>query len=215
MKLQRQTFSRIRALAAFTAVAVSTACMLASSQASAQTTKPTRIRGAITAVSPNELTVHRNSGDDVKIMISDKTPIGAFKNIKLSDIKAGAFIGTAATTGVDGKMTAREVVVFPESARGTGEGHYEWDLGANSTMTNGNVDAEVKSADGRSLTVSYKGGTSQIAVPDNVPVVTFAPATHADLVSGKKVFVVATKGSDGMYTATRIAVEKHGVAPPM
>ncbi|WP_347558193.1 DUF5666 domain-containing protein [Robbsia sp. KACC 23696] len=207
--------SRTRTVGTFAAAALSAACLLASAQASAQTAKPSRIRGAITAVSPTELTVHRNSGDDVKIMITDKTPVGAFKNIKLSDIKAGSFIGTAATTGTDGKLTAREVVVFPESARGQGEGHYDWDLGANSTMTNGNVDAELKAANGRNLTVSYKGGTSQIVVPDNVPVVTFAPATHADLLAGKKVFVVATKGSDGMWTATRVAVEKDGVAPPM
>ncbi len=215
MKSHRQSLFNTRAVTAFAAIAVSAVCALGSTQASAQSEKPSRIRGAITAVTPTLLTVHRNSGDDVQIMITDKTPVGAFKKLKLSDIKTGSYIGTAATTGTDGTLTAREVVVIPESKRGMGDGHYAWDLGANSTMTNGNVDGDVKSADGRSLTISYKGGTSKVVVPDNIPVVTTADATQADLKAGKKVFVVATKGSDGMWTAQRIAVEKDGVVPPM
>ena len=195
--------------------AISAAAMLLSASVFAQgAAKPTRIRGSIVSVSGDVLTVHRNSGDDVKISISDKTPVSAVKNIKLSDIKAGSFIGTAATTGVDGKLTAREVVVFPESARRTGEVHYAWDLGTNSTMTNANVDTVLQSTNGRNLKLSYKGGSNDVIVPENVPVVTFAPATHADLTAGKKVFVVAT-GPESAYQGQRVVVEKDGVVPPM
>jgi len=199
-----------------TKLAVSAITLALSVSAFAQgSAKPSRIRGSITAVSADALTVHRNSGDDVKIAITAATPVNALRAIKLSDIKKGSFIGTAATTGVDGKLTAREVVVFPESARGTGEGHYSWDLGSNSTMTNANVDSVLESTDGRDVKLSYKGGTNNVTVPANVPVVTFAPATHADLAAGKKVFVVATPGAAGSYTALRVVVEKDGVAPPM
>ncbi|MGI4982251.1 MAG: hypothetical protein ACRYGL_02775, partial [Janthinobacterium lividum] len=141
--------------------------------------------------------------------------VSSVKNIKLSDIKPGSFIGTAATTGVDGKLTAKEVVVFPESARGTGEGHYAWDLGDNSTMTNANVDTVLQSTNGRDLKLSYKGGTNNVIVPENVPVVTFAEATRADLMKGKKVFVVATPGESGAFVGQRVVVEKDGVVPPM
>lgn len=199
-----------------TKLAVSAIALTLSVGAFAQgTAKPTRIRGSITAFSGDTLTVHRNSGDDVKVTVAAATPVNAVRAIKLSDIKKGSFIGTAATTGVDGKLTAREVVVFPESARGTGEGHYGWDLGNNSTMTNANVDSVLEGTDGRDLKLSYKGGTNNVTVPANVPVVTFAAATHADLTAGKKVFVVATPGTAGSYTAMRIVVEKDGVAPPM
>ncbi|MGN6319176.1 hypothetical protein [Trinickia sp.] len=176
--------------------------------------KPTRIRGDIVSVSGDTLTVHRRSGDTVKIALKADTPVTALKNIKLQDIKPGEFVGTAAMTGVDGKLTATEVLVFPEAARGTGEGHYAWDLGSNSTMTNANVDQVVQGTNGRDLKLSYKGGSNAVTVPENVPIVTFAPATHDDLKAGKQVFVVASHaGAD--YAAQRIVVEKDGVKPPM
>jgi hypothetical protein len=183
--------------------------------AQAPAAKPSRIRGDIVSVSGDSLTVHRRSGDTVKIDLKADTPVSAVKNIKLSDIQKGSFIGTAATTGTDGKMTATEVLVFPEAARGTGEGHYAWDLSPNSTMTNANVDQIVTGTSGRDLKLSYKGGSNTVTVPENVPVVTFAPATRADLLAGKKVFVVATPVNGTEYAASRVVVEKDGVAPPM
>jgi hypothetical protein len=195
---------------------VSIATLALASAALAQTpaAKPARIRGDIVSLSGDTLTVHRRSGDTVKIAVKSDTPVTALKNIKLQDIKPGSFVGTAATTGTDGKLTATEVLVFPEAARGTGEGHYAWDLGPQSSMTNANVDQVVQGTSGRDLKLSYKGGANSVTVPENVPVVTFAPATHDDLKPGKKVFVVASpSGSD--FTAQRIVVEKDGVVPPM
>jgi hypothetical protein len=195
---------------------VSIATLAFASVAFAQTpaAKPARIRGDIVSLSGDTLTVHRKSGDTVKIAVKSDTPVTALKNIKLQDIKPGSFVGTAAMTGTDGKLTATEVLVFPEAARGTGEGHYDWDLGPKSSMTNANVDQVVQGTSGRDLKLSYKGGSNAVTVPENVPVVTFAPATHDDLKPGKKVFVVASPvGSD--FAAQRIVVEKDGVAPPM
>jgi hypothetical protein len=188
---------------------------LASAAFAQASTKPARIRGEIVSLDGGMLKVHRRSGDTVSIEVKPSVAVSAVKQIQLSDIKPGTFIGTAATTGTDGKMTATEVVVFPEAARGTGEGHYAWDLGPNSTMTNANVDTVVQSTSGRNLKLSYKGGSNDVTVPPNVPVVTFIPATQTDLTPGKKVFVVATHASQGTYEAQRVVVEKDGVAPPM
>jgi hypothetical protein len=107
------------------------------------------------------------------------------------------------------------VLVFPEAARGTGEGHYAWDLSPNSTMTNANVDQVVTGTSGRDLKLSYKGGSNSVTVPDGVPVVTFAPAARTDLISGKKVFIVANPVKGTEFAASRVVVEKDGVAPPM
>jgi len=192
------------------------AAMLTGAAAFAQDAPaPIRIRGDIVAVDATTLTVHRRgSGDTVKIALKPDVTVGAVKNVRLADIGKGAFIGTATETGADGKLTALEVLVFPEAARGTGEGHYAWDLMPGSMMTNANVDMVASGVKGRVLTLSYKGGSKEVTVPDGTPVVTFAPAMRADLIAGKKVFVVAT-GSSSNYTATRIVVEKDGVAPPM
>jgi hypothetical protein len=192
------------------------AALIASTAALAQDAPaPTRIRGEIAAVDANTVTVkRRGSGEIVKMALKSDVNVGAVRNIDLAAIKKDAFIGTATETGADGKLTALEVVVFPEAARGTGEGHYAWDLMPGSMMTNANVDMVASGVRGRVLTLSYKGGSQEVTVPENAPVVTFAPAMRADLIVGKKVFVVAT-GSSASYTATRIVVEKDGVAPPM
>src|SRR6266702_1051239 len=105
---------------------------------------------------------------------------------------------------VDSRWVGREHERETAAARGTGEGHYDWDLGPNSSMTNANVDTVVQSTSGRDLKLSYKGGSNDVTVPPNVPVVTFTPATHGDLTPGKKVFVVATPASQGSYVAQRV-----------
>ncbi|MFL9936418.1 hypothetical protein P0D88_47240 [Paraburkholderia sp. RL18-103-BIB-C] len=177
--------------------------------------KPSRIRGDVVSLDGDVLKVHRRSGDTVSIELKPTVAVSAVKAMQLSDIKPGSFVGTAATTGTDGKLTATEVVVFPESARGSGEGHYAWDLGPNSTMTNANVDTVVQGTSGRNLKLSYKGGSNEVTVPPNVPIVTFTPGARADLTPGKKVFVVATAAPQGAFVAQRVVVEKDGVAPPM
>jgi hypothetical protein len=177
--------------------------------------KPVRIRGEIASYSNGTLTVTRRSGDTVTITVGSDIKVSSVKKIALSDIKKGSFVGIAAKTGVDGKMTAQEVLVFPEALRGTGEGHYGWDLTSKSTMTNANVDNIAEGSDGRNLKLSYKGGTSSIVVPTNVPIVTPGPASVADLIKGKKVFIGAIPTGKATFTASRITVEKDGVAPPM
>lgn len=180
------------------------------------TAKPARIRGTIVSLDSGVLKVHRRSGDTVSVELKPTIAVSAVKSMQLSDIKKGSFIGTATLTGTDGKLTATEVVVFPESARGTGEGHYAWDFGPQSMMTNANVDTVVQGTDGRNLKLSYKGGSNEVTVPPNVPIVTFIPAAQSDLTPGKQVFVVAAPGSThGTYVAQRVVVEKDGVVPPM
>lgn len=202
-------------LSALTACVALTLAGSAFAQAPAAANKPIRIRGEIVSLSGDTLVVHRRSGDTVSVALQPETQVAALKNIQLSDIKPGSFVGTTAMTGTDGKMTATEVHVFAESARGAGEGHYAWDLGANSTMTNANVDTVVKSTDGRVLTLSYKGGSSTITVPEKTPVVTFISAARTDLLPGKKVLVLGTQAGANTYTGQRVLVEKDGVVPPM
>jgi hypothetical protein len=196
-------------------VTIATLAFAGVALAQAPAAKPSRIRGDIVSLDGDILKVHRRSGDTVSIELNPTVGVSAVKRIQLSDIKPGAFIGTAATTGTDGKLTATEVVVFPESARGTGEGHYAWDFGKNSTMTNANVDTVFQGANGRNLKLSYKGGANEVTVPPNVPVVTFISAARTDLTPGKHVFVVATHPSRDSFVAQRVVVEKDGVIPPM
>lgn len=175
---------------------------------------PVRIRGEIVAVDATTLTVRHQSGEVVKIAIKPDQAVSAVKNVALADIKPGSYIGTATKPSADGKLVAVEVLVLPEAARGSGDGHYAWDLIPGGMMTNANVDTVMSGVTGRDMKLSYKGGSKDVTVPENVPVVTPAPAERADLLVGKKVFVVAD-GEPSNFRAVRIFVEKDGVAPPM
>jgi hypothetical protein len=177
--------------------------------------KPQRIRGDIVSLRGDVLTVHRRSGDDVSIEVGPEVAVTALKKVKLSDVKVGSYVGTPALTGPDGKLTATSVLLFPEAARGTQEGHFAYDFGPTSTMTNANVDSMVTGTSGRELKLSYKGGSNTVTVPENVPVVTFAAATRADLASGKKVIVVVTPVQQGGFKAHVVLVEKDGVVPAL
>jgi hypothetical protein len=196
-------------------VAAAALMMTGAAFAQAPDAKPARIRGDIVSTSDDTITIHRRSGDTVTVDIKKETPVAALRNIGLSDIKPGSYVGTAAMTGTDGKLTATEVVVFPEALRGAGEGHYAYDLSPNSTMTNANVDQVVTGTNGHDLKLSYKGGSNTITVPEGVPVVTLAPATHADLVAGKKIFVLAAPVKGSEFKGLQVVVEKDGVVPPM
>lgn len=187
---------------------------LAASGFAAAADAPVRIRGQIAAVDATSITVKSREGESVKLAMKPDQAVGAVKNMKLSDIGKNSYIGTATKPGPNGELVAVEVLVFPESARGTGEGHYAWDLLPGSMMTNANVEASLDSVKGRTLKLAYKDGVKEVLVPAGTPVVTFAPATRADLIVGKKVFVVASQVGDTMH-AGRIVVEKDGVAPPM
>jgi len=115
----------------------------------------------------------------------------------------------------DGSMTALEVHILPEAMSGTGEGHYPWDLRAQSTMTNGNVDQAVTAADGHTLTLKYKDGEKKIFVPADAPIVAYEPGDKSDLKPGAKVFVIAAKQPDGTLQGRAWRVSREGVTPPM
>src|SRR6185369_10366594 len=108
-----------------------------------------RLRGTIEKVDPTTLVVKERSGETVTLALADNLTVAEVMPVDPTMIQSGAFIGTAAVTGADGKLSALEVLVFPEAMRGTGEGHSPWDLQPGSTMTNATVTEVVHGAKGR------------------------------------------------------------------
>ena len=82
-------------------------------------------------------------------------------------------------------------------------------------MTNATVATAVKDIEGRTLTLAYKGGEKTISVAEGIPIVTFAPATEADLKPGADVFIPAQRADDGALASGFVVVGVNGVAPPM
>lgn len=181
----------------------------------AQTPPTQRVRGKITSVSADTMEVATREGPTLKVALGANLAVALVEKTDISAIAKGTYIGTAARPGPNGTLDAVEVTVFPESARGGGEGHYAWDLAPETSMTNATVNAVVDERQGRDLELTYKGGTQKVRVGPDTPIVTFGPGTRGDLKPGASVFFSPTKGEGGTMTASRINVGKDGLVPPM
>src|SRR6266496_1435194 len=197
--------------------AAGVALLLATSATFAQQQSPTvRVRGTVEGVDGPMLTVKSRDGQTAyQVKMADNVAIRGVVKASLSDIKQNSFIGVTGMPQADGSQKAVEVHIFPEAMRGTGEGHRQWDLQpqstmtnanvAQSTMTNANVEKTVAGVDGPTLTLKYKDGEKKIVVPPDIPVVSFVPGDKSELKPGVKIFVAAaTQAPDGTLQAPRV-----------
>src|SRR5579872_2541787 len=190
------------------------AALLAAPLAQAQDAPPVRIRGTIERVDGATSVVKGRDGSEFKVTVADKPQIAGIVKASLSDIKQNSFVGVTAMPQPDGSLKAVEVHIFPEAMRGTGEGHYPWDLQPQSTMTNANVEQVVTAVDGQTLTLKHKDGENKITVPTSAPIVTYVAGDKSDIKPGAKVFIVAVKQADGSYEGRAWRVGRDGLTPP-
>jgi hypothetical protein len=175
-----------------------------------------RVRGTIERVDGHALAVKSRDGAELKVGLTDNVTVLGIAKASLADIKPGTFVGVTALPQPDGSQKAVEVHIFPEAMRGTGEGHYPWDLQPQSTMTNANVEQMVTGVNGPTLTMRYKDGEKKITVSPDTPIVTYVPADKSELRPGAKIFIAAAKKMpDGTLQAARVNVGKDGLTPPM
>jgi hypothetical protein len=188
------------------AVVVGLASVCAAPPASAQ--ENVRLRAAIERVDGPVYTVKNRDGTEWKLTVSDPPLFVAIAPSTMADIKPGMFVGSAGT------QKAIEVHIFPESMRGTGEGHYDWDLLPQSKMTNANVEHMVTASNGQILSVKYKDGEKKLLVTPETVVVTYVPGSKDDLKPGTKIFVSAAKKQpDGTLQTPRITYGRNGAGP--
>lgn len=183
--------------------------LLASAFATAQT--PMRIRGTITHLEGDVLSVKTRQGQDVKVNLAPNFTVAAAKAVTLADFGPGTYVGSTAKKNAAGQLVATEVHRLPPQAPA---GHTPWDSAPGDTMTNANVAQVVKAAGGNELTLEYKGGSQKILVPDGTPIIDFVPGEKSLLVPGATVFIGANVAADGKISAGRVAVSKDGAKPP-
>ena len=173
-----------------------------------------RIRGTIERIDGPVYVVKNRDGAELKLTVTDNPLFVAISPSKIADIKPGMFVGSAGTMQPDGIQKAIEVHIFPESMRGTGEGHYDWDLKPGTKMTNGNVEQSVAAVDGPILSVKYKDGEKKLLVTSETVVVTYVMGSKDELKPGTKIFVAAAKKQpDGTVQTPRITYGRDGAGP--
>jgi hypothetical protein len=144
-----------------------------------------RLRGIVTAVTGDQVTVHTATGD-VSMSVSGDTKYLTTVHADVKSIAADSYIGVA-SKAVGGKQVALDIIIFPPAMKGAAEGHFGWDRvpdttlagGANtaSSMTNGSVTAVAQGGsnggtattnssmtNGSVATASESGGAKQLTI---------------------------------------------------
>src|SRR5256885_943751 len=161
----------IRAIAALLLTVVSAVAL-----AQAPANPPVRVRGTVEKLDGNMLHVKARNGQSMTIKLADNFAVVGIQKATIADIGKDKFIGTTTVGEKDGALIAEEVHIFPEAMRGTGEGHYDWDLKPNSKMTNANVASITSMGKDHVMTVQYKGGEKKRRVTPQTAVQRYAPA---------------------------------------
>jgi hypothetical protein len=187
--------------------------------------QPYGVRGTLVGVDDQLLAVMNDDEETVEVVLTGDTGVFAVTPAKWTDLRPGQFIGiTSVESGA--QRVALEVHIFAEGLRGTGEGHYPWDLTAQPNMMTNATVAEVKevSAAERQLRLTYKEGEGEdaaqgeqvITVPDFVEVVHLAKSEDPGLlVAGRGVFALVRDSEQGPPAAIAVAVGIGGAIPPM
>ena len=200
--------STIRRLTA----ALSFAVVCAALPASAQET--VRVRGTIERIEGPVYVVKTRDGSEARLTVTDNPLYVVIVPATMADIKPGMYVGSAGMMEADGTQKAIEVHIFPESMRGTGDGHYDWDLLPKSKMTNGNVEQAVTGVDGPVLSVKYKDGEKKLVVTPQTVVVTYQTGKKEEIQPGTRIFVAAAKKQlDGTLQTPRITYGRNGAGP--
>jgi hypothetical protein len=195
--------------------ATSVALLLMTSAVWAQQAPPVRVRGEITKVEGNTLSVKSRSGENLTVKLAEPMRVSAMVKSSLADIKEGSFIGVSAMPQPDGTQKAFAIHIFLDAQKGVVADRFsQWDSRPGSTMTNANVATTVSSKDGQQLLVKYKDGEKKVLIPTGTPIAKYVPGTAADLKVGAKIFVGgAAKQADGSLLAPNVAVGRD-IDPP-
>jgi len=168
-----------------------------------------RVRGTITSLDGDVLSVKSRDGKDMKLHLTSDAQVAVAKKISLADIKPGTYVGVT-SVAQGGKQVAKEVHLIPPTAP---SGHMDWDLMPGSKMTNANLQAAVQSAGGNEITLKYKDGEQKIMVPNGTPIVGFDNGDRSALRKGETIWTNARVEGDGKLVTNRVQVSKGGVKP--
>lgn len=171
---------------------------------------PTRVRGTITSLDGDVLSVKSREGKDLKIQLAPDAQVALTKKASAADFKTGAYVGVTSVKGPDGRLVARRVHALGPQVP---QMHGTWDSIPDSMMTNATLDATAQVGAGTELVLKNKDGEQKILVTPQTEYYTFAPGTRADLKPGETIFTGAAQ-KDGKLVAQRVTVSKDGVKPP-
>src|SRR5438445_11316214 len=101
---------------------------LAIVNAAADAHTPGRVRGTITAIDGNTLSVKSREGQDLKIERAPNATFAYMEALKLSDSAPGTPLGTSCVRGPDGEIVARGLHRFAKGRALPNAAHGHWQM---------------------------------------------------------------------------------------
>jgi hypothetical protein len=185
--------------------------LLACVSATALAQTSVRVRGTLSEVKGDVLTVKSRDGRNIQLQLAPDAQVVTPKKASAADFKPGSYIGVTSVKGSDGRLVAKRIHALGPQVP---QMHGAWDSIPNSMMTNANLTSSAQVSGGSELTLKYKDGEQKILVTPETEYYTFAPGSRADLKPGETIFAGARVEGDGKFMAPRVVVSKDGVKPP-
>lgn len=172
------------------------------------------LRGEVTAVSATEMTIRDRKGGNTTVELPEQIQVLDVSRTSIDAIQESSYLGIAAAPAPQSRVRALGVMVFPEMARGVNEGHFPWDKGHGSSMTNATVAKLLRKKSTTELEMRF-GEKSQLVVLDKGTVFAqFVPGKRDLIAVGAKVLVIGAVV--GKATAAQLVmVGRDGFVPPI
>jgi len=171
---------------------------------------PTRVRGTITALKGDVLSVKDRGGKAVEIHLAPDAQVVTPKKVSAEEFKEGSYVGVTSVQGPGGRLVAKRVHALGPQVP---QMHGNWDSMPNSMMTNANIAGIAKVSGGTELTMKYKDGEQKILTDAQTEYYNFDKGSRDDLKPGEHIFTGA-QNKDGKLVTGRVVVSKNGVNPP-
>ena len=169
------------------------------------------VRGEVTAVSANSISVRNAEGAVQTIPLAPDWILVVARVIQASEIRAGDFVATANQITGENSGRSVELRVFPAGvnlfpgSRPMADGN---------NMTNGFVGNVTDAGDGRVMRVTYPGGERTITLPRDVTVVGQRLGDKASIRPGWRVRVLARPDANGVMSSSYVYTGESGAEAP-
>lgn len=173
------------------------------------------LRGEISAVSATDMTITDRKGVKTTVKLPEQAQVLDVSRSSAAAIKENSYLGIAAAPAPDGKVRAMGVMIFPEAARGMNQGHFPWDKGERSTMTNATVAKVSRKASATELDMRFGDKAQQVILDQATVYGQFVPGQRALITVGAKALVIGATGADGVTSANAVLVGRDGFLPPI
>jgi hypothetical protein len=186
---------------------------LAAGAAAQQALPP--IRGDITKVEGNNVTLKAPDGKEVHLVLADDVRVQAVVPMKVEDIKPGDFLSITAepVNGDKHHLKGLGISIFPPGNK-PNPGQRPWNKTPTSLMTNADVTAAVVKSGTGELTVAASGETYKLDMPPGTPVTTSKPGTKDLIKVGASAFINGPVEKDGKIMAPTMNIGTEGAKPP-